>query len=282
MGIIYRPEGRAQEYSWLALNIYKGCGHGCVYCYGPDVTRNKEFFTEQSVRNDVFEQLRKEAPKFAGTDERVLLCFTCDPYQQLDAETRTTREVIKILREFDIPFQVLTKGGTWAVRDFQYYGQYDAFGTTMTFLDENKSRKHEPHAALPADRIEAIIEAKKAGVETWVSLEPVIDAKESLDIIRQTHEHVDLFRIGKLNHKRSDINWRDFGQQAIELCRDFGTDYYVKRDLAQHLSGISFCGIDKRKVKREGKGEKTNVQKSLLQSNGPSPLVNALSRTPKA
>ncbi len=282
MGIIYRPEGRAQEYSWLALNIYKGCGHGCVYCYVPKLTHNeKKFFIEQSVRNDVLEQLRKEAPKFAGTNERVLLCFTCDPYQQLDAETRTTREVIKILSEFDVPFQILTKGGTWAVRDFEFYGPHDAFGTTMTFLDADKSRKHEPHAALPQDRFDAIKAAKKAGIETWVSLEPVIDAKESLEIIRQTHEHVDLFRIGKLNHESSNINWRNFGQQAIELCREFGTDYYVKHDLAQYLSGISFCSIDKRKVKREGKAEKTGANQSLFQGKGPSPIVNALSRMPK-
>ena len=79
----------------------------------------------------MLEQLRKEAPKLAGTDERVLLCFTCDPYQQLDIETRTTREIIKILREFDIPFQVLTKGGMWASRDFKLYGPHDAFGSDI-------------------------------------------------------------------------------------------------------------------------------------------------------
>jgi DNA repair photolyase len=282
MGIIYRPKGRAQEYSLLAINHYRGCGHGCEYCYGPDVTRNKDFFIEQSVRNDVLGQLRKEAPKFAGTDERVLLCFSCDPYQPLDAQTRTTQEVIKILREFDIPFQVLTKGGTWAVRDFKEYGPHDAFGTTLTFLDDKQSRKHEPHAALPQDRFDAIKAAKNAGIETFVSLEPVIDEKQSLEIIRRTHEFVDLFRIGKLNHKTSDIDWRKFGQEALKLCREFETDYYIKHDLAKHLEGISFCSIDKRKVKRERETKKTEVQKSLFQSKGLSPIVHAISRMPKA
>lgn len=281
MGIIYRPAGRAQEYSYLAINHYVGCGHGCEYCYVPDTTRNENFFTHQSVRKNVLEQLRKEAPKFAGTNERVLLCFTCDPYQPLDAETRTTREVIKILQEHAIPFQILTKGGTWAVRDFEYYGRHDAFGTTLTFLDDKKSRKHEPHAALPADRIEAIKAAKPFGIKTFVSLEPVMEAKQSLEIIKQTHEFVDHFRIGKLNHKSSGIDWRKYGQQAIDLCREFETDYYIKRDLAQYLSGISFCSIDKRKVKREFHAEKPAEQKTLFQSKGPSTIVHALSRTPK-
>lgn len=281
MGIIYRPSGRAQEYSFLAINHYVGCGHGCEYCYVPDTTRNDKFFTEQSVRKNVLEQLRKEAPKFAGTEERVLLCFTCDPYQPLDAETRTTREVIMILREFDIPFQVLTKGGTWAVRDFKHYGEHDAFGTTMTFLDEKKSRKHEPHAALPQDRIDAIKAAKKAGIETFVSLEPVMDDKQSLEIIRQTYEFVDVFRIGKLNHKSSGIDWRRFGREAIELCRELQTGYYIKHDLAQRLDGISFCSIDKRKVKRERGTKKTEVQQSLFQSKGINPIAHAMSRMPK-
>lgn len=279
MGIIYRPTGRAQEYSFLAVNHYVGCGHGCEYCYVPDTTRNDKFFTEQSVRKNVLEQLRKKAPKYAGTDERVLLCFTCDPYQPLDAQTRTTREVIKILREHKIPFQVLTKGGTWAVRDFKLYGEHDAFGTTMTFLDDKKSRKYEPHAALPQDRFEAIKEAKKAGIETFVSLEPVVDEKQTHEIIRQTNEFVDHFRIGKLNHKTSDINWQMFGCKAIELCREFETDYYIKEDLARYLDGIPFCNIDKRKVKRECKIEKPEVQQSLFQNKG---LVHTLSRMPKA
>lgn len=251
MGIIYEPSGRAQEYAWLALNHYTGCYHGCQYCYGPAVTHNKDFFIQQTVRRDVLGLLRREAPLHKGTDKRVLLCFTTDPYQPLDARTRTTREVIKILREFDIPFQILTKGGTWAVRDFNLYGPHDAFGTTLTFTDPAASRQLEPWAALPHDRFEAIIAAKKKSIETWVSLEPVIDARTSLDIIRQTHDFVDLFRIGKLNHHPSEIDWRKFGEKAIELCRRFGKDYFIKEDLAQHLSGVPFINTDKRKAKRE-------------------------------
>lgn len=129
MPVIYRPKGRAAEFSHLAINHYKGCGHGCKYCYGPDVTHNKKYFIEQSVRNDIVEKVRKEAPKFAGTDKRVLLSFISDPYQPLDETTQTTREIIKILREFDIPFQVLTKGGPrgWQKKSTDtYWGKIQA------------------------------------------------------------------------------------------------------------------------------------------------------------
>jgi DNA repair photolyase len=146
--IIYRPKGRAQEYSYLAINHYTGCGHGCTYCYARNIVqRTGAQFNKPKVRPNVLELLASEAPKYTGTDERVLLCFTTDPYQYLDMFEKLTRRVVEILKEWEIPFQVLTKGGMRAVRDFDLYEQGDAFATTMTFLSEEKSVRFEPHAA---------------------------------------------------------------------------------------------------------------------------------------
>lgn len=261
MGVIYRPTGRAGEYSHLAVNLYKGCYHGCTYCYGPAVTRKPNFHKVQSLREGVLKKLAKEAPKYAGTDERVLLCFACDPYQPIDSTVKATRAAIEILRANDIPFQILTKGGCRAIRDFDLYGPYDTFGTTLTFLEDEKSRRYEPRAPLPFDRIATIKFAKKKGIETWVSLEPVIETAASLEIIRQTHSFVDYFRIGKLNHAGlffshigtglSAADWREFGIKAIKLCRDFGVDYYIKKDLAKYMDGVWFNNTDRRKIKRK-------------------------------
>lgn len=252
MEIIYRPTGRAEEFSHLAANLYRGCFNNCGYCFVPEFTHNDKFFTEQSVRKDVLRRLELDAPNLAGTDERVLLCFTCDPYQLLDDTEQITRKAIKILRANDVPFQILTKGGMRAARDFDLYGPYDAFGTTLTFLDDEDSLLYEPNAALPADRIKAITTAKEHGIETSVSLEPVISPGQSLEIIRQTHTIVDYYRIGKLNHcdKLTAQAWRRFGIGAIQLCRKFNVDYYIKKDLARYLDGVHFFNTDRRKVKR--------------------------------
>lgn len=252
-GVIYRPKGRAAEVSHLAINHYIGCSHGCMYCYGPDVMHNNDFFTKQSVRENVLERLQKEAPKYAGTDERVLLCFACDPYQPLNDELNLTRSVIEILKANDIPFQVLTKGGMRAVSDFDLYGPNDAFATTLTLLDIVKSRLIEPNAALPEDRIKAIAIANSKGIKTWVSIEPVIDPAVSLNLIHVTHGFVDHYKIGKMNHATEELPhqiWRSFGKQAIKLCREYGVDYYIKADLAKYLDGIPFCNVDTRKIKR--------------------------------
>lgn len=251
MSIIYVPRGRALEYSFLAINHYTGCGHGCTYCYVPSVLHMPiSQFKEPKVRPNVLVHLASDAPKYAGTQDRVLLCFTCDPYQPLDETEKVTRSVIEVLKNNDIHFQVLTKGGLRAVRDFDLYTEGDAFATTLTFTDKIESAAKEPGAALPAERIKAIRIAHERNIETWVSLEPVLDAEQSLEIIRMTSDFVDLFKIGKLNHFHSEINWREFGIKAIGLCQKLQKKYYIKNDLAEWLKGIEFTNVDTRRVKK--------------------------------
>jgi len=255
MGIIYRPKGRAAEYAHLAINHYVGCAHGCEYCYVPAVLHvpKTKFHSDVKARKDILYKLTREAPNFAGTDERVLLCFTCDPYQPLNDELNLTRDVIEILKANDIPFQVLTKGGMRAAADFDLYGPNDAFATTLTLLDFAKSQSIEPNAATPASRIRAISVAHSKDIKTWVSLEPVIDTKASLELIRLTHTFVDHYKIGKLNHASGDLTYqalRRFGIAAIQLCREYGVDYCIKADLAKYLDGILFTNTDTRKIKR--------------------------------
>jgi len=252
MSLIYEPTGRACEYSLLACNLFTGCVHGCKYCYAPKTLHvtPEQFRANVKPRDRVIEMLRKDADKFTGTDRRVLLCFTCDPYQHEEIEKGITRDALKILREFDIPFQILTKGGMRAARDFDLYGPNDAFATTLTFLDIIDSLTYECHAATPESRYQAIKEAKRAGIETWVSLEPVIRDDISLKIITQTHPFVDLYKIGKLNYQKNNIDWRKFGIDAIKLCEKYGKPYYIKTDLAKYLDGIEFENTDTRKIKR--------------------------------
>jgi len=251
MAIIYEPKGRAAEFAHLAINHRIGCSHRCSYCYGPAVTKNPDFHNKPHDREGVLAELQKEAPKYAGTDKRVLLCFIGDPYDIINNESNLTHEVLRILKAYDIPFQILTKGGMRAVPDFDLYGKVDCFGTTLTLLDPEQARQTEPFAASPSNRIRAIEIAHDKGIETFVSLEPILDATQTLQIIERTHKFVDHYRIGKLNHQSSDINWRLFGVRAIRLCRELCKDFYIKKDLVEHLEDFPFTNTDKRKVKRD-------------------------------
>ncbi len=253
MNVIYEPKGPAAEYAHLAINHRIGCSHRCDYCFGPATLKmtKEKFHNGPHDKEGVLAVLQKEGPKYTGTDKRVLLCFIGDPYDIANNENNLTYNVLRILRAYDIPFQILTKGGMRAVPDFDLYTKLDAFGTTLTLLDPERARETEPFAATPPNRIRAIEIAHERGIETFVSLEPVIDPMQTLLIIERTHKFVDHYRIGKLNHQPSGINWRRFRMAVIRLCRDLKKDYYIKKDLAEYLEGFAFTNTDKRKVKRE-------------------------------
>ena len=240
--LIYEPQGRAREYAERALNLYTGCSHGCIYCWAPDVIKkNRETFNKEvEPRINIIAKLEEELRKTKIYPKEVLLSFTSDPYQPLELTLRITRNVISILHNYDIGVHILTKAGTRATRDFDILGQNpnDAFASTLTFIDESQSLEWEPKAALPEDRIKAIRQAKEKGIRTWVSLEPVIDPEQSLEIIRQTKDFVDKYKVGKLNyHKREkEINWTRFAKEAIALLKKYNKDYYIKKDLLAYLS----------------------------------------------
>ena len=239
MGVIYEPRGPALEYSPLACNPYRGCVHSCGYCFAPACLRmTPEAFHAQSVTRPGFLlAMEKELRKLAGTDRRVLLCFTCDPYQP--NEDGTTRKAIQLLNRYQVPFQVLTKGGTRATRDFDLYAQGDGvFATTLLFTDDADRAEWEPNAASVADRIEAIQQAHELGIRTWVSIEPVIDPAQAIALIPLLAAWVDEFRVGKLNHHplAKTIDWQAFAVQVLDALQDSGRDYMVKDALASFLS----------------------------------------------
>lgn len=236
MRVIYEPRGKAGEYAKYACNLYKGCLHGCKYCYVPSFTyQNRENFSSQSiVRKNILENLEKDCIEGEGKiKENVLLCFTSDPYQPI--ETDITRQALQLFRKYNIPFTILTKGGTRAIRDFDLYSKQDNFATTLTFISDEKTKQWEPRAALFQDRLEAIKEAKKRGITTWVSLEPVLDVDEVLKIIQATQKYVDLYKIGKANYIKIEIDWKDFVHKAINLCENLNKKYYIKIDLAKYI-----------------------------------------------
>ena len=236
--LIYEPRGRAREYAGLACNIYRGCDHACEYCYAPAATfRARDDFRQPTDRGpDFLTRLRREAEALAPS-EPILLCFTCDPYQSLDEKLGLTREVINMLHSAGHAVNILTKGGSRALRDADLLDKRDAFATTLTLLDDRESTAWEPGAALPSNRIATIREFHRRGVPTWVSLEPVLDPHVALAIIREIHEFVDLFKVGRLNYHplARKIDWHRFASDAVALLEGLGCAYYLKQDLAVFL-----------------------------------------------
>src|SRR5579862_4815969 len=99
--MIYAPAGQAGEYSPLAANPYRGCGHKCAYCYVPNVLRmpRPEFDAGAVPREGYINQLLKDAKKYQrlGITEQVMLSFTTDPYHPGD--TTLTKQTLNVLKE---------------------------------------------------------------------------------------------------------------------------------------------------------------------------------------
>jgi DNA repair photolyase len=244
--VIYRPAGNAGEYAPLATNPYKGCGHGCKYCYVPNATHlDRKLFNAGAVpREDYLDRLERDLARHrkAGVcdghpAEQVFITFSSDPFHPGDLSH--TEAAIEMLRAAGMAFCTLSKGGSRALSFVDLYRpERDAYAASLTSLDGAFSRMWEPDAALPWDRIETLRRFHEAGIFTWVSLEPTLDAEASIALVKETHEFVDLYKIGKANYlkKVSDaIDWRDYTLRVAETCRALEKRHYVKIDLQQHL-----------------------------------------------
>lgn len=237
---IYAPKGQAGEYAPLAVNPYRGCGHGCVYCYVPLVLKmpRKEFDLGAFERPTFRAGLAKDAQKYktAGIREQVMLSFTSDPYHPGDSDV--TRYTLQVLRDAGLGFCTLTKGGTRALRDIDLFRpDRDSFASTLTSLDDHFSKKWERGAALPGDRLAALRAFHDAGIFTWVSLEPTISVEASLEIVRETHAFVDLYKVGRVNYLpiTKTTDWEDYTHRMIDLLQSLGAAHYIKADLQPYL-----------------------------------------------
>jgi len=245
--IIYEPQGRAREYSELAANLYRGCDHGCIYCYAPLATRIKrESFHQPCVRSNVIEKFRQDAESLArvGEDRPILLSFTTDPYQRLDVKEQLTRKAIKILHSNNLNVSILTKGGERSERDFDLLSarpELSEYGTTLVFTNEKLREEIEPYAASTEERINALKRAHERGIRTYVSLEPVWDPNQTLAIIDKTSQFVDFYKVGKLNYNahQNSIDWKQFKIDVISKLNELNKGYYIKKDLQKYERAVS-------------------------------------------
>ena len=238
MNIIYEPKGRAREYSELACNLYKGCTHGCQYCYAPACMRTTGavWHSDAHPRVDVPEGFEKDASILRGDPRRILFCFLCDPYQPLERKERLTRQALSLVGKYQLRSQILTKGCADLIRDD--LGLMKRVGTqlgiTLCFTDDASRKKWEPDASSVEDRFAILKTAHKEGLFTWVSLEPVIDPAQALQVIRQAHSYVNFWKIGKLNHMKTveaGVDWRKFLVDVENLLKSVDAKYYIKEDL---------------------------------------------------
>lgn len=167
-----------------SVNPYRGCEHGCVYCYARPTHEYLGFssgldFERKILVKQRAPQLLRAALSKAGWKPKVLgLSGVTDPYQPAERGFRLTRGILEVLRDFRNPVSIVTKNHL-VTRDVDLLAElaaHDCVVVTLsiTTLDRSLQSRMEPRTSIPSQRLKAIETLSKAGVPTAVNVAPVI------------------------------------------------------------------------------------------------------------
>jgi DNA repair photolyase len=179
---------KGMPFDWT-LNPYRGCTHGCHYCYARryhaqfELGADDEFASVIFVKTNFVEVLRRELQKASWSGEYVAVGTATDCYQPIEGHYRLTRGALEALCEHRNPVGVVTKG-PMIVRDADVLADLsrNAGGSvyvSVPCVDENVWRELEPGTAPPMQRLRAVRQLVDAGVRTGVLMNPIVPGLSS-------------------------------------------------------------------------------------------------------
>ena len=168
----------------LSINPYRGCEHGCIYCYArPNhgyigLSPGLDFETRLFAKTNAPELFRSEIGQPGYRCEPINIGSVTDPYQPIERHFRITRQLLEVALAHRQPVTLITKGSL-VERDLDLLAELSRQGlatvtVTVTTLDGDLARKLEPRASAPWRRMESIRRLATAGVAVGVSIGPII------------------------------------------------------------------------------------------------------------
>lgn len=177
------PEASRLPFRWT-INPYRGCTHGCVYCFARqthtylDLDAGRDFETKVVVKVNAAEALRRElaAPTWRG--EPIAMGTNVDPYQRAEGRYRLMPGILEALRDAANPFSILTKGSL-ILRDAPLLLECAEVADVVAnvsvgFTDPALWRSLEPGTPSPARRLAVCAELNRAGIRCGVLMAPII------------------------------------------------------------------------------------------------------------
>ena len=168
----------------LSINPYRGCEHGCIYCYARpshsylNLSPGLDFETRIVAKVNAAERLREALSARSYTPGQLNIGSVTDAYQPAERRLRITRSLIEVLAEAQHPFSIITKSSL-VERDIDLIApmaaqRLAAVYVSITTLDAELARKLEPRAASPQRRLRTIETLARAGIPVGVSVSPII------------------------------------------------------------------------------------------------------------
>lgn len=167
-----------------SVNPYRGCEHGCIYCYARpthsylNMSPGLDFETRLIAKRNIAQVLRAELGRKSYVPQMINIGSATDCYQPVERDYHLTRQLIEVLKEARHPFALVTKS-SGVERDLDLIAPMAASNLaavyiTLTTLDADVARKLEPRAAAPHRRLRTIRTLAEQGVPVGVSLAPHI------------------------------------------------------------------------------------------------------------
>jgi DNA repair photolyase len=167
-----------------SLNPYRGCEHGCIYCYARPTheylgfSAGLDFESKIMVKTNAAELLRAELESPRWQPQTLVMSGVTDPYQPIERKLGITRGCLEVLAKFRNPVAIITKNRlvTRDVDLLRNLAAHDAVAVniSVTSLDSNLQRVLEPRTSSPQARLDAIRQLRSAGIPTGVMVAPVI------------------------------------------------------------------------------------------------------------
>ena len=234
----------------VSLNPYRGCEHGCIYCYARPthsylgLSPGLDFESKIFAKVNAPELLRRELGKASYVPESIALGVNTDAYQPCERELRLTRRILEVLQECEHPVGLITKSAL-IERDIDILApmaakRLAAAAVTLTTLEPSIARTLEPRAAAPARRLRTIRTLTDAGIPVSVSISPIIpfvtepEIEHLLEAARDAgavHAHYVVLRlpweVNPLFQQWLQAHFPDRAQRVMNRVREMrgGKDY---------------------------------------------------------
>ena len=236
------PSTSDMPFRWT-INPYRGCTHGCVYCFARqthsylDLDTGADFDAEIVVKVNVAEVLAREVARASWGHEAVALGTNTDPYQRAEGRYRLMPGIIEALAGSGTPFSILTKGTTLR-RDLPLLAEASTrapvmMGVSLALLDETVQETLEPGTPSPRARLELVRAIRAAGLPCQVLIAPVLpmltDSDDDLErvISAVAEAGATSASVMALHLRPGAREWflRWLGEQHPELVEPYGELY---------------------------------------------------------
>ncbi|MBP8640922.1 MAG: radical SAM protein [Oscillospiraceae bacterium] len=266
-------------YNW-DLNIYRGCEHGCKYCfamYSHQYLGSEQYFSDIFIKTNVVERLEKQLSSPSWKGGIINIGGVTDSYQPIEAEYKLMPEILRLLIKYKNPCIISTKSDL-ILRDYELIEElskltYVNIAATITCMDESVRQKIEPNGAPSLRRFAMLKEFSKTEASIGLHLMPIIpfltDARDNINsLLSIAKDNGVKYFIPAILNLRGRTRWAFFDFIRAEypaLCKPFqelyktgGVDKTYKHELytlinelkTKHELSTNYGSIIKEKLRK--------------------------------